>query len=161
MWKLSDQTFRPAQPIPTKTKRKEVIILAGPPGCGKTEWRTRHFPDATIVSIDEIFNRPDRAFTQNEVRTAYRTLLEIYCYYLEYDGDEDQTLIVDAPNVAAKYRAPFIEAAFVHGWDVYIVVPPYSEQDLVRRSDPRMSAAAAERLYKVMDLQPGVYHITK
>lgn len=139
---------------------KEVIILAGPPGCGKTTWRQENFPEATIVSIDEIFKRPDGSFTVDEVRTAYRTALEIWCHYLDFDaGNRSQTLIFDAPNVTAKYRAPFIEAALAMEWDTYIVVPPYNPQHLARRSDPRLSTAAAERLYRVMDLQPGVYHV--
>lgn len=137
--------------------KKEVIILAGPPGCGKTTWRTQNFPDSTLISIERVFDEaiPSGKFTMDEVRSMYKTCVERFAACCSA-GDEE--IIVDAPNVKHQYREPFIRVARRYGYTIFIVVPPYKEEDLARRSDStRMSEEAAKRLFDAMDLKPGVY----
>lgn len=121
---------------------KNIYILVGPPGSGKSTWIENEFPgNRYIVSTDNIIEAVarDEGKTYNEVFTTFIKEAEPMMFSdleLYVQGGYDP-IIVDRTNMNIKARARFLERikqfGKKHDYKVHAVVFPKPEDEEYER----------------------------
>lgn len=106
---------------------KNVIILRGVPGAGKTWWHKTKFPGPgnVVCSANDYFTDPDGGYTFKPelLHTAHNHCLRKYVRALHSPGMLERA-IVDNTNISAIEMAPYI--ALAEAYDVpYEIVRVY------------------------------------
>lgn len=136
---------------------KEVLLMVGPPGCGKTAFLSKYYPDAQRISIDEHFPEPTAAFSLREIKEAYENVKHEYRLALRAGF---KRIAVDQFNLKNEQRYYYIKNAHKHGYHVFVLVMPWTKDQVIAAKPSAMTSA---RLLQLMEqaeeLEPGIYSI--
>ena len=115
---------------------KDIYILVGPPGSGKSTWIEKEFQDeCSVVSTDNIIQAvaDDEGKTYNEVFSTFIKAAEPMMWSdfdIYVDGGYDP-IVVDRTNMSIKSRARFFDRLKKfhknHDYQIHAVVFPKPE----------------------------------
>lgn len=97
----------------------QVIILRGIPGCGKSTYAKKHFPQAKIVSADDFFMQTgEYHFDGEKLSQAHQS-----CWRAFYEAisQKEPLVIVDNTNTAAFEISPYVLPSEANGYEVSII----------------------------------------
>jgi predicted kinase len=100
---------------------KEVIILRGIPGAGKTTYAKRFHPKAIVVSADDYFIDPKTRtynFQRHNLRAAHR-----YCWheFVNAIARGAPEIVVDNTNIKVREFKPYYDYATAHDYQAKCV----------------------------------------
>lgn len=139
---------------------KDIYILVGPPGVGKSTWVEKEFQgECTIISTDDIIQAvaDDEGKTYNEVFPKYMKVAESLMWK-EFDSvvsNKCYPIVVDRTNMSVKSRAKFFERLKNfhkgHGYKIHAVVFPIpGKEEWKRRLDSRPGKTIPEHIVQSM-----------
>jgi predicted kinase len=112
---------------------KNLTILVGLPGCGKSTWRDRMTgPDTVVCSTDDLIEQYAASVgkTYSEVfRDVIDAAEKTFKYRFKAAIKAGKDIIVDRTNLTAKSRRDYIDAGLMNGYDVGAVVLARPETD--------------------------------
>lgn len=120
---------------------KDIYILVGPPGAGKSTWVEKEFQgECSVVSSDDIIQAvaDDEGKTYDEVFPKYVKVAD-QMMWQEFDSVVSNgcyPIIIDRTNMSVKSRRRFFERlkGFKnHGYNVHAVVFPKPEDEEYER----------------------------
>jgi 2',3'-cyclic-nucleotide 3'-phosphodiesterase len=98
---------------------KNVIILRGISGSGKSTYTAAHFPTAFVASADKFFERGGTyKFDPAKLGTAHAWCASVFEYALRR-GDE--TVVVDNTNTKLWEFKGYLDLAAKYGYDVTVI----------------------------------------
>ena len=118
---------------------KNVYIMMGMSGSGKSSWIRKNVPNAFIASADNFFYRLGKGtyqFDKTKLGSAHKTAQNDFIKAL--DDDSIENIVVDNTNTKLSSMRPYVMEANLRGYPVTIVVV---------LADPEV--AAARNLHKV------------
>ena len=117
---------------------KNIYILVGPPGSGKSTWVEKEFQgECSIVSTDNIIQAvaDDEGKTYNDVFSTYIKVAEqmMWSDFDVYVSGGYDPIVIDRTNMSIKARAKFFERLKNfhkgHGYQLHAVVFPKPEDE--------------------------------
>lgn len=125
-----------------KLKEPYVLLLIGPPLCGKSTWIKNNFSDKEIVVISrdeimmEVYGSDDyrEAFKYADQKEVNRTLK----YRMEDAGKGNVNTIVDMTNMVSKRRRDTLSKFGDHFTKVAIIFPIPDKEEMEERNAKRM-----------------------
>jgi len=98
---------------------KKVIILSGPPGCGKSSWRRKKHPEAVACSADHFFTDDDGSyhFDPTKLGEAHASCMHEFID-LVFTGTK--IIVVDNTNIHKWERDNYVLLAEKMGYEVEI-----------------------------------------
>jgi predicted kinase len=127
---------------------KQVIIMQGLSGSGKTHWANTNFPNATVCSADRFFEMGDEYhFKPSLLGEAHAQCLNKYLYAL-YRGDS--TVIVDNTNTQRWEWINYAHIAVKWGYewavaDIYDSPAALTDEQLAARCKHNVPVEAIAR----------------
>ena len=109
-------TTVPAEPVSLAYPRRTLLVLAGPPGAGKTTF-ARRLLTGPRLEIDVIAREPDRAGRPIGFAVAARLILE-RALSLSLSADQ---VIVDSTAVNPAYREDLCRVALAAGLEPHLL----------------------------------------
>lgn len=101
---------------------RQVKIMRGLPGAGKSTWAEANIGNGVIVSADHFFvSRDGYRFDAALLPKAHGACLRDFLGYVQSHRHNYTTVVVDNTNTTAAEIAPYYAAAEAYGWDVEIV----------------------------------------
>ena len=101
--------------------QREVVILRGASGIGKSEWaaaRKAENPSVIVVSAADFFETPDGyKFNPAQLPASHDACLRLFIHALR---NEAPCIIVDNTNTEAWEISPYLALARLHGYTVKI-----------------------------------------
>lgn len=98
---------------------RQVVIMRGIPGSGKTTLHKSRYPGAAVVSADHFFERGGKyEFDPTKIGDAHRTCLRDFLAELERGTD---LVVVDNTNTSLIECAPYIAVAQARHYDVSVI----------------------------------------
>lgn len=114
---------------------KDIYILIGAPGSGKSTWALEHFSKESIISSDGV-----REYLYGDAQIQGNPWPVVYAI-LESKLDSDlQTVVFDATNAKRKDRRRLINFIRTHAtgeFNLYGVVFSVEKKELLRRNEIR------------------------
>jgi predicted kinase len=98
-----------------------IIIPRGVPGCGKSTWLAKHYPDAVTVSADHYFTRMDGTYRYDKAKASMAHDWCLRQFIETVRRDIRTTIAVDNTNVFAVDIAPYVKIGQAYGHDHRIV----------------------------------------
>lgn len=122
-------------------ERKILYVFVGPPGAGKTTFRTKLIEnwDASVVSMDDM----RLAWYSDDYATAFRMSTEDKEFSAKVDREFNQALetsdvvVLDNTNTSVKGRRRFIVKAQQKGFYIRAVLFPSTLVQVLRRQNTR------------------------
>lgn len=104
---------------------KQVIIMMGAPGSGKTTYIKNNFPGAIVVSADHYFIKDgEYRFDHTQLSQAHKQCFDKFndhiSKYAVIIGDAP-IIVVDNTNTRLKELRPYIDLAKDYGYNVKII----------------------------------------
>ena len=140
-----------------------LILLVGPPACGKSTWRARYLATATrsttVVSSDDVLERfaaeqglsYDEAWRTLDSKIVTRTVNEEFDAAVKRADD----IIVDRTNMTAKIRRSFMSRVPKQTRRIAVLFP-IEREELDRRLDARaketgkyIPKSAVDEMYRI------------
>ena len=109
-------------------KKKNLWLMAGPAGSGKSTWAKRHMPTATIISRDQI---RFELLKEEDDYFAYEDIVLRKFYQAIQNAIDDPTIVdivVDATHLTPKARRAVLVK--LHGLDTVTLGAISVEKDL-------------------------------
>jgi len=141
---------------------KDVVILIGAPGCGKSTACKNYLlykPDSVVVSADDYFVNPETGhytFDRSRLHAAHLTCQNKFAVALE-NGVEQ--IIVDNTNIIAKHRQVYIDLAQKHGYTVWIHCIEADAETCFKRNVHGVPLETIERMISMIDTPYGCYKL--
>jgi tRNA uridine 5-carbamoylmethylation protein Kti12 len=140
-----------------------LILLVGPPACGKSTWRARYLATAsrstTVVSSDDVLERfaAENGWTYDEAWRSVDSKVVTRIVNEEFDaavkrGDD---IIVDRTNMTAKIRRSFMSRVPKQTRRIAVLFP-IEREELDRRLESRaretgkyVPKSAVDEMYRI------------
>jgi predicted kinase len=121
----------------------DIVFLVGLPGTGKSTWVRENYPDATIISSDNIIEKIAEE-TNSTYNAVFRTHMkeadkQTFSEFAQAVNDDVETIVVDRTNMSTNSRNRFLSKIDINEHHLMAVVfcaPEKSEWD--RRLDGRL-----------------------
>lgn len=100
--------------------KRQVKIIRGASGSGKTAYTNKHFPDATVCSADAYFVDDEGNYKFNPTRlgAAHESCRRSFKAALDR-GQE--LIVVDNTNTTLREFKPYVDLARERGYDVEVI----------------------------------------
>lgn len=137
---------------------KEVIVLVGPPGCGRDEWVATNYPDAPCITLGNHWENHGELFELADLKKAYGKCLDDFRHLLK---GKPERIIVNNTNLRVSHRQKYVQLAHADGYQVFLVVLPFDpevqkEELLAQRPDIHQDVLDRTT---TCDLAPGIYSV--
>ena len=122
-------------------KEPFVMILIGPPLCGKTTWIQENFPDTEVISQDETYmevygsRNYEEAFkgvNQKEVKAVMNAKLIAA-------NKAKQNVIIDMTHMFSKRRRVNLSYFSDDFYKVGIIFPIPTDEEMIKRNEKRIA----------------------
>lgn len=112
---------------------KQVKIMRGCSGSGKSTYQKKHFPKAYVCSADDYWldENGNYKFDVSKHGESHAWCLRKFIDMIvainhdevdfEFDPDEEHLIVVDNTNTTVAELAPYAAIGTAYGWDVEIV----------------------------------------
>mgnify|MGYP002875888672 CR=1 FL=1 len=99
---------------------KEVIIMRGLPGSGKSTFVEENFPSATVCSADNFFlnDDGDYVFVPQKISEAHQ---DCWGHYIDALFRKEEQVVVDNTNMCSWEYANYVKLATKKGYTVRII----------------------------------------
>lgn len=132
---------------------REVIIMRGPAGSGKSTWARKNHPDAVVVSADHFWlvemadGRQEYIFNIAQLPEAHQVCL---CRFIDVVVAGHKKIVVDNTNIRKwQYRA-YAKIARAYGYAVHIVeFRPVSISDIRKCVDRNIHGVPEETVIRM------------
>lgn len=132
--------------LESKSSRREMIILVGLPGSGKSSY-INSLKGATVCSADKYFEKSgEYVFNPDDLLRAHRECLED-CQRAVSQGKK--LVVIDNTNLTDKEREPYEKLAEEYGYNIKYVVWPATKQDLSELAKRNRHSVSLETLEKM------------
>ena len=146
---------------------KQVIILVGASGCGKSTWAQAYIDGvqrleletkATVVSADHYFTQPDGSyqFDGSKLATAHAQCKKNFILALQESVD---LVIVDNTSTRKWERQDYVQEALNHDYSVWLSVFDTPAEVCAKRNTHGVSLEACQKMTARIDVPAGFYEI--
>ena len=99
---------------------KEVIIMRGLPGSGKSTYVKENFDDAVVCSADDFFigKEGKYVFVPHKISEAHQ---DCWHYFIAFLFDKEERIVVDNTNMCKWEYANYIKLAQEMGYTIRII----------------------------------------
>lgn len=121
--------------------RRCLVVLIGLPGCGKSTFARRHFPETAIVSSDLC-----RALVSDSEtnQAASPQAFEVMGVIIAKRMELGRLVVADALHLRGAWRGPWLELARQHGYPAYAIVLDVPAAVCIERDAGRGRRVGAE-----------------
>jgi predicted kinase len=126
---------------------RNVYIMCGIPGSGKSTYAKRHWPNALVCSADDYHMvNGVYQFDQANARAAHSRCLVKYVEHVNV-GADDTPIVVDNTNTSAREIAPYYALAEAYGWEPLVVMKLIPYGDAFRRQIHEVPGPVMDRMF--------------
>jgi predicted kinase len=133
---------------PSRTGFGRLFVLVGPSGSGKSTWAARNVPGATRIALDEL---RDRLAADRSDQTRNGEVRQEAARRLKRALAARETVVFDATNLRADFRAPLLRTAADYGALSTLVVLHRRTAAITAGNRDRPHAVRAEVLADQLD----------
>lgn len=139
-----------------KRKQKQLIIMRGIPGSGKTTYIEEHFPKAVVCSSDHYFTNGDGYYEFNidEIGNAHQQSMD-KCDRAMKKGKP--LIVVDNTNIQWRYMEHYVEGAEEYGYDLRFIRLSVSVDEAYERNIHGVPRETVERFAMIFEKLPEKY----
>ena len=124
-----------------ETPTRSLIVLIGPPACGKSTFAVRHFPATAVVSSDACRKLvSDSEHNQTASRQAFDVMAAIIAKRMELG----RLVVADAMHIHVSYRRRWLDLAGEHDYPAYAIVFDVPEAVCLERDMLRQRRVGAD-----------------
>lgn len=145
----------------TETKTKQVIVLSGLPGSGKTTYAERLLAgpggaDTAVVSADDFFTdgEGNYAFDVGKIAEAHRACWRAFFSNVQAGAG---VIVVDNTNLSSAEIASYVLPAEAHGYTVKVVRVDCNYEEAFARQKHGVPLEVFEKMieaWKARDVKP-------
>ncbi len=132
---------------------KDIYVLIGAPGSGKSTWAQKHFGKASIISSDDV-----REYMYGDAQVQGNPWPVVYAILESKLASDLNPIVFDATNVKRKDRRRlinFIRTHVVGEFNLHGVVFSVEKKELLRRNEIRDKPVPKDVIDRMMSSLKG------
>lgn len=146
---------------------KEVYIMQGVPGAGKSTWIKNNLPEACVVSVDHYFldDNDSYNFDPSELGNAHKACMNNFLEETDYClwSEDEAPIVVDNTNSTLWELYQYVSVASARGFEVEVIRVQAKPEDAAVRNvhgvPKEVVFGMAEKLEAPLDFWPCRFRI--
>lgn len=133
---------------------KQVVIMRGASGSGKSTYVRKHFSDAKVCSADFFHYDKDGNYNWKPENIG-KAHAECYSSFKRALKDEKPLVVLDNTNTILKEFKPYLELARTFGYDVKVIRMTTPLNETLGRNVHNVPDETVKKMYNRVQKYPG------
>ncbi|MCX6744743.1 MAG: AAA family ATPase [Candidatus Parcubacteria bacterium] len=112
---------------------KQIIIMRGLSGSGKSTYHKKYYPEAVVCSADEFFITPTDGEYKHDPAMIGQAHQQCFAKFLNAVAEGQPVIVVDNTNIQRWEVSPYYMTGMVFGYQVLIVTIDCTPQTATQR----------------------------